>query len=390
MSVNGVRESRHRIRPSGFGRSVAILGGVSAVLGVTLSWIEFTVIAVFVVALVVVSIGWVVGSRRWTAHLRVEPSGVTRGETAFVFVEVGNHRRSSAAAIDVDLHVGSDRHRFAVPRLARGQQVTRTFTVATRHRGVVQVGPMAIVRRDPFGLLHRHDAVAGTAVLFVRPAIDPLERIDRAVFDDLDSGSSNRLGSAGGDFHLLRDYVPGDDRRHVHWRTSARVGHQVVRQFTAITHRRMTVVLDIRAWSYQSDEAFEQAVSIVASLVVARLRLDIPVAVRFGEVHIPSATVDELLDACAAVATESDPSGRHAAVPFTLTESIVVVGGARTGLGAPHIVRADDAVNRIIVRVDGTTPVAVSRSNRMADAASSIDVQSLSDLERVLLELAGR
>ena len=77
---------------------------------------------------------------------------------------------------------------------------------------------------------------------------------------------SVRLGP--GEFHSLREYVPGDEPRTIHWRASARSDDLKVRQHSAEGLRRCTVVLDQQvATGDRHDEAFERAVVAAASLV---------------------------------------------------------------------------------------------------------------------------
>ena len=45
-------------------------------------------------------------------------------------------------------------------------------------------------------------------------------------------------------FHALREYQPGDDRRYVHWRSSAKHGRLLVRQFLDTRRSHLAVVVD--------------------------------------------------------------------------------------------------------------------------------------------------
>ena len=51
-------------------------------------------------------------------------------------------------------------------------------------------------------------------------------------------------------FHALREYVPGDDLRHVHWRSSARAGELLVRQYHDTRRNHATVVVDADPAAY--------------------------------------------------------------------------------------------------------------------------------------------
>src|SRR5699024_9984886 len=82
---------------------------------------------------------------------------------------------------------------------------------------------------------------------------------------DLEGTPSSDLSSSDIAFHALRDYAPGDDRSHVHWRTTARTGKLMVRQFEETRRSHVVVALDDLAEHYASDEEFELAVSAAAS-----------------------------------------------------------------------------------------------------------------------------
>src|SRR5262249_52154644 len=68
------------------------------------------------------------------------------------------------------------------------------------------------------------------------------------------------------EFVSLRDYRPGDPLRHVHWRSSARTGRLVVKEFEDEFFVRHALVLDTFATPEQG-LAFEEAVSVAASFV---------------------------------------------------------------------------------------------------------------------------
>ena len=106
------------------------------------------------------------------------------------------------------------------------------------------------------------------------------------------------------EFAALRDYVPGDDVRRIHWRSTARRGNPVVRQFDVPWQRRTTVLLDLRAGP--SEAAFERAVSAAASVVELVSRRDelVRLVTTAGEDSgfVPAAEhLDELLDRLAVV-----------------------------------------------------------------------------------------
>jgi len=79
------------------------------------------------------------------------------------------------------------------------------------------------------------------------------------------------LASAIGEsdeFVSLRDYRPGDPMRHIHWRSWARTGRPIVREFQDEFFVRHALILDAFAAPEQT-AAFEEAVSVAASFACA-------------------------------------------------------------------------------------------------------------------------
>jgi uncharacterized protein (DUF58 family) len=76
-------------------------------------------------------------------------------------------------------------------------------------------------------------------------------------------------------FQSLREYVPGDDIRRVHWRSTARTGTLMVREHVDTSLPSTVVVFDTRAQCYFDDQ-FEEAVDVAASVVHASLERGFP------------------------------------------------------------------------------------------------------------------
>ncbi len=78
-----------------------------------------------------------------------------------------------------------------------------------------------------------------------------------------------------GDFYGVRDWRVGDGRRLIHWRSSARLGKLVVRQFERPRARDVAVVLDL--WQPEQPAAehvrnVERAVSFAATVLADACR----------------------------------------------------------------------------------------------------------------------
>jgi uncharacterized protein (DUF58 family) len=73
-----------------------------------------------------------------------------------------------------------------------------------------------------------------------------------------------RSRAAQAEFHGLREFHTGDSPRWIHWRTSARRGQLMVREFEDLPGDDLAVVLD--PGGYVPGELFEAVVSLAATL----------------------------------------------------------------------------------------------------------------------------
>ncbi len=122
-----------------------------------------------------------------------------------------------------------------------------------------------MVRSDPLGLLRAGQDRGGLDVLWVHPRTWPMAPVPAGVVVDLEGPVSETAPAGSVTFSSLREYVPGDDRRLIHWRSSARLGTLLVRHHVDTNEPLATIVLDARqpVWT---DESFESGVEVAASL----------------------------------------------------------------------------------------------------------------------------
>ena len=79
----------------------------------------------------------------------------------------------------------------------------------------------------------------------------------------------------------LREYAPGDDLRHVHWRSTARRGHLMMRQNETRRRAPVLLMLDVRPATHDR-ASFERAVEAVASIATALDRAGRPFEVAWS------------------------------------------------------------------------------------------------------------
>ena len=110
-----------------------------------------------------------------------------------------------------------------------------------------------------------------------------------------------KLSSSDVSFHALRDYVPGDDRRNVHWPMSAHTGRLVVRQFEETRRSHHLIILDTRLGQWSDRDSFENAVSVAASLAVADMAASRNVSLSTVTDWVTTTAATRMLDALCAI-----------------------------------------------------------------------------------------
>ena len=140
---------------------------------------------------------------------------------------------------------------------------------------------MLLRRVDPLGLVQAERRIGGRArCRYVRagtrsPCCPPAgSAISRVRAREVSKGTAS--------FHQLREYVPGDDMRHIHWRTSARTGTLVVKQLVDTTRPEVVVVVDNRRAAVSPDD-FEEVVEIAASILQAAENDGFPALLIFAD-----------------------------------------------------------------------------------------------------------
>ena len=324
-----VAATRRRITPTGSG--LASLALSSAVLGERYHWTELSHLAAGICGVLVLGLLSVLLSRRATVEAQLRPTRLTVGEHADAHVEVRAGRLPLVAPMLV-VPAGGTESSVRPGLVTAGRPVDVVVDVPTEKRGVLSVGPVIHASSDLFGAFRRHRAVAPAMLLHVRPVIVPLPSLAAGIVHDLEGVASDRLAASDLSFHALREYVPGDDPRHVHWKSTARAGSLLVRQFQLTRHSHATVVLDPEGASYAGPEEFELAVSAAASVAVRAAQDGFEVAFACGDVALVSSEASRLLDlACRFEVGPSDLPQTCARLAGGLSGSslVVTVTGSR-------------------------------------------------------------
>ncbi|ANF30588.1 hypothetical protein A0130_01880 [Leifsonia xyli] len=255
------------------GWSMLVLAVLALTAGYVWGWVEAVVAGWTAVVLLVVASGYLIGRTAYEVGLSLPANRVVVGDRAPGEVSVRNPLRRRLPGVRVEVPVGHGLAEFAAPSLAPAEEHSDVFVVPTSRRGIVPIGPVRTVRADPIGLLRREVVWADSLDLFVHPRTIAIPSMSTGFVRDLEGSPTRDLTASDIAFHALREYVPGDERRYIHWKSTAKTGSYMVRQFEETRRSHLLVALSLSAADYATDEEFELAVSATGSLGV-RAMLD--------------------------------------------------------------------------------------------------------------------
>ena len=271
----------------------AIAGFVGAILA---GWAEAFALFVACMSLLIIAIILVAAPSPYRVFLRLAQERVVAGQTALGEIRVVNDTVRRGGSEVIELPIGTGVAEFVIPGVSSHETWDEFFSVLTRRRGVIEIGPARTVRSDGLGLLRRVRSWDNPVTLYVHPRTVriPFEATGFQV--DVEGVVTAKLSSSDVSFHALRDYEPGDDRRAVHWQSTARLGKLIVRQYEETHRSHHLIVLDTSRSSWDRD-SFEDGVSVAASLALAGISASRTVSFAAGKTWVPATNAGAMLDA---------------------------------------------------------------------------------------------
>ncbi|WP_350349618.1 DUF58 domain-containing protein [Agromyces sp. G08B096] len=306
---------------------------VSGVLAITLGWVEFAFLGATLLGAVIVAVPFVFGRMRYVVDVELQPRRVVAGERALGRLAVVNDGTTPSVASRMELPVGQGLAEFRIPTLAPSAEHEELFAVPTQRRAVIVAGPAISVRGDELGLLRRTVRWNEPVELFVHPRTARLKPSAAGLVRDLEGEVTKTITDHDISFHALRAYEPGDPLRNVHWRSSARTGRLMVRQYEETRRSDLVLLQATGADQYASDDEFELGVSIFASLGVQVVRDGTRITAQTETRRLRTATPVNLLDDASRIETAPAGTvlrifGRDAARRSPSASVVIVVVGS--------------------------------------------------------------
>ncbi len=144
-------------------------------------------------------------------------------------------------------------------------------TLVPLQRGNIHLKGYFLTRVDSFGLCKRQILYNNPQNLLVLPKIYPVPTLFFDGSRKYHQGGITAAMEHGGssDFISLREYVHGDPIKHIDWKSTARTGKGIVKQYRDEYFARYGLILDSFTTQRYSN-VFEEAVSIAASILVSQ------------------------------------------------------------------------------------------------------------------------
>ena len=369
------------------GRTLAVVGVACWVAGWWLGWKELMVAAALCLLLLLAGVPFILGNAAVSVVIRLEPPRVVAGDSAVGQLEVMNRSGRSLPPFPVQLPVGDGVAAFDIPPLAVDQRDEQLLVIPAARRGVIPIGPATSVRSDPLGLYRRSTADSEALELLVHPQTVPLTAFGTGLLRDLEGLATKDVSLSDLAFHALRDYAPGDDYRHVHWRSSAKVGRLQIRQFLDTRRSTICVAVDARPSGYSDPAQFELALEAAGSVSMRACKDGLP-AVLVAGVHVATGTTPHvLLDALARAelnetSFELSELARRASARRADISVALLVSGSERSIAELQLAasRFPVQVQVLALRVDASEPSGIVGRGR----ATVLQLHQLSDLAGLL------
>ncbi len=212
------------------------------------------------------------------------PNEVFAEIDAPVLVRLANHRKYMPAFL---ITIRMQGHEIFFPFIQARTSVSRHINVKFETRGSHTLGGYTISSTFPFNFFTRFRAARSAIGLVVYPR--PVKCELDGAYDRLSRARGERssdLVGSDADLISIRDYVPGDQPKHISWKSTAKTGVLKTRELSAI--ELQLVIID---FDRMDKRDLEHTISGITHLVLHLLRLRTPVGMRIGgETYRPGDT----------------------------------------------------------------------------------------------------
>lgn len=162
-----------------------------------------------------------------------------------------------------------------VPPISPKSEIVLDMDVMPLRRGHIHFSGMIFAQPEPFGLIRNLTKIPSSQSLVILPKRYHLPDFIIPGRQRYQQGGLALASSVGEseEFVSLREYRPGDPIRRIHWRSWARTGTPVVKEYQDEFFVRHALILDTYT-SNDHEDVFEEAVSVAASFACTLQKQD--------------------------------------------------------------------------------------------------------------------
>ena len=135
-------------------------------------------------------------------------------------------------------------------------------------RGKYQLGPAELKTSFPFGLVACRIPIEDRETVYVAPPLGLLHPTWERRINSMETGGQSRMRRRGlehDEFYAIRKWRSGDNQKDIHWRSTARRGVPMVKQYDEPNDRDFAMLLDLSAWDAASQVQCETILSFAAT-----------------------------------------------------------------------------------------------------------------------------
>jgi len=245
-------------------------------LGVILEWPEFAFLGAVSALVLAVAIPFLIGKNEYDITFELPDDHLVAGEQTSAPISITNTSNRLQLPGVLEVKIGDGVEEFPIPLLRAGDTKFIDYEIPAQRRGVLKLGPITTVRTDPLAALRRENHLVEEREIFVHPQTRQLPRTREGILRDLEGDPTSSIVDSDMSFHSVREYVVGDNPKHIHWKLTAKLGQAgkfMLRQYEESRRSKMVVILAANSSEYRAGtDEFEIAVSAAGSLGISAIR----------------------------------------------------------------------------------------------------------------------
>lgn len=217
--------------------------------------------------------------RHASLKVRLASEAFAGGEAFLAVTGLSKAKRFPGISIVATLQVGEDPATVRFPDIAPGASVTRVVPFLPSRRGEFDSIHASVSTRFPFSLFEKSIELAVPVAVVVYPRPSPPSARGENLPVSAPSGRPFLSGRVGAFPRGVREHLPADPVRDIHWKTTARTGRWMVKE----REGEATPGIDLHVEGSGTPEAFEARLSEACGDVLDLERRAVPFRLRIGD-----------------------------------------------------------------------------------------------------------